>query len=42
MIGFDEKKTKFSHALDGGDCHFEAEINTETNKFRIIIVNGEA
>jgi hypothetical protein len=42
MIGFDGKETKFNHVLDGGDCHFEAEINTETNKFRIIIVNGKA
>ncbi|WP_229720530.1 hypothetical protein [Winogradskyella helgolandensis] len=42
MIGFDGKETKFSHVLDGGDCYFQAEINTKTNKFRIIIVNGEA
>ena len=42
MIGFDGKETKYSHALDGGDCHFQAEINTQTNKLKIIIVNGEA
>lgn len=41
-IGFDGKETKFSHPLDGGDCHFQAEINTKTNKLSIIIVNGEA
>jgi hypothetical protein len=41
-IGINRKETKFFHPKDGGDCHFQAEINTKTNKLRIIIVNGEA
>jgi len=42
IIGFDGNETKFDHVKDGGDCHFQAVINTKTNKLNIIIVNGEA
>jgi hypothetical protein len=42
LIGFDGKETKFQHSMDGGDCFFEAIINTKTNKLAIIMINGEA
>jgi hypothetical protein len=41
IIGFNGNETKFNLVKDGGDCHFQAVINTKTNKLKII-VNGEA
>ena len=41
-IDVDKDMARFNHVYDGGDSRFQAIINTKTNKFGIIFINGEA
>ena len=38
----DGTSPRFNFVYDGGDCYFQVEINTKTDKLKILIVNGEA
>ena len=33
---------RFLITHDGGDCYFQAFINTKTAEFKILMINGEA
>jgi len=41
-VDVDKDMARFNYVYDGGDSHFQAIIDTKTNRLRILYINGEA